>query len=69
MFERISSSPDVCHGEACVEGTRLPVQQIVQMLANGDTVENLICEYPFLSREDIAACIEYAKSQRATENH
>jgi hypothetical protein len=37
-----------------------PVHQIVRMLANGDTVEALLAEYPFLSREDIMASLDYA---------
>ena len=38
----------------------MPVHQIVRMLANGDTVEDLLGEYPFLSREDIMASLDYA---------
>lgn len=60
MFERITVNPNVCHGQACVKGTRLPVHQIVGMFANGDTVEDLLAEYPSLSREDVLACLEYA---------
>ncbi len=59
-FERISIDAMVCHGQACVKGTRIPVHQIVRMLANGDTVEDLLAEYPPLSREDIMACLDYA---------
>jgi uncharacterized protein (DUF433 family) len=59
-FDRISIDPTVCHGQACVKSTRIPVHQIVRMLANGDTVEDLLAEYPGLSREDIMACLDYA---------
>jgi uncharacterized protein (DUF433 family) len=59
-FERISINPDVCHGQACVKGTRIPVHQIVRMLANGDTMEGLLSDYPALTREDILACLDYA---------
>lgn len=59
-FERISIDPRICHGQACVKGTRIPVHQIVRMLANGDTVEDLLAEYPSLAREDIVACLDYA---------
>ena len=59
-FDRISINPSVCHGQACVKGTRMPVHQIVRMLANGDTVEALLADYPFLSREDIMASLDYA---------
>jgi uncharacterized protein (DUF433 family) len=59
-FERISINPNICHGQACVKGTRIPVHQVVRMLANGDTVEDLLAEYPSLTREDIMACLDYA---------
>ncbi|GBD95616.1 MAG TPA: DUF433 domain-containing protein [Nitrospirae bacterium] len=60
MFERILVDPRICHGQACIRGTRIPVYQILHMLANGDTIENLLEEYPSLTREDILACIDYA---------
>lgn len=59
MNERISIDPRICHGQACVKGTRIPVHQIVKMLANGDTIEDLLREYPSLTREDILACLDY----------
>jgi uncharacterized protein (DUF433 family) len=59
-FERISINPMICHGQACVTGTRIPVHQVVGMLANGDTIEDLLREYPSLTREDIMACLQYA---------
>lgn len=58
-FERISIDPDICHRQACVKGTRIPVHQIVGMLANGDTVEDLLSEFPSLTREDIMAALAY----------
>jgi uncharacterized protein (DUF433 family) len=58
--ERITIDPEICHGQACVKGTRIPVHQIVHMLANGDTIEELLEEYPSLTREDILACLDYA---------
>jgi uncharacterized protein (DUF433 family) len=60
MYERISIDPKVCHGQACIRGTRIPVHQIVRMLANGDTIEELLADYPSLEREDILACLDYA---------
>jgi uncharacterized protein (DUF433 family) len=60
MFECISINPKICHGQACIKGTRIPVHQISQMLANGDTVEELLEEYPSIKREDIFACLDYA---------
>ena len=60
IFERISVDPGVCHGQACIEGTRIPVHLLLQMLANGDTIEDLLAEYPTLVRADILACLAYA---------
>jgi len=60
MYERISINPDVCHGQACIKGTRIPVHQIVLMLANGDTIDDLLKAYPTITRDDILACLEYA---------
>ena len=44
------------------KGTRIPVHQILHMLANGDTMDELLEDYPSLKRDDIFACIEYAAS-------
>ena len=60
MFDRISIDPDICHGQACIKGTRIPVYQIIGMLANGDTIDELLAEYPSLEKEDILACLKYA---------
>jgi uncharacterized protein (DUF433 family) len=60
MNGRIVIDPKVCHGQACIKGTRIPVYQILGMLANGDTIEALLEEYPSLIRQDILACLDYA---------
>ncbi len=60
MYERISINPKIHHGVACVKGTRIPVYLLVRMMANGDTVEDLLEEYPSLTKEDILACLDYA---------
>jgi len=62
MHERISIDPKVCHGQACIKGTRIPVHQIVHMLANGDAIDELLEEYPSIGREDVLACLDYAAS-------
>ncbi|MBP6964688.1 MAG: DUF433 domain-containing protein [Armatimonadetes bacterium] len=61
-IERISVDPNICHGQACIKGTRIPVHQIVKMLANGDAIEDLLKDYPSITREDILACLDYAAS-------
>jgi len=62
MNERIKIDPNICHGQACIKGTRIAVHQIIGLLANGDTIEELLAEYPSLEREDIFACLNYAAS-------
>ncbi len=62
MNERITIDANICHGQASIKGTRIPVHQIIGMLANGDTIEELLKEYPSLTRDDILACLDYAAS-------
>ena len=62
MYERISIDPKICHGQACIKGTRIPVHQIIRMLASGDKSEEILEDYPSLTAEDIRACLEYAAS-------
>ncbi len=60
MHNRISIDHKICHGQACIKGTRIPVHQIVSMIANGDTIDDLLEAYPTIKRKDILACLEYA---------
>jgi uncharacterized protein (DUF433 family) len=60
MNDRISIDPKICHGQACIKGSRIPVAQILGMLAGGDTIESLLKAYPSIERADILACLEYA---------
>jgi len=61
MFERISVNPEVCHGKPCIKGTRIMVWQILDLLENGCTFDQIINDYfPQLTKEDIQACIHYA---------
>ncbi|MCI0444231.1 DUF433 domain-containing protein [bacterium] len=69
MNSRISIDPHICHGQACIKGTRIPVHQVVRMLANGDCIEDLLKNYPSLQREDILACLDYAGSLAEEEIH
>ena len=62
MNERITVDPTICHGQACIKGTRIPVHLIIGMLANGDSMEDLLKEYSSLERDDILACLSYAAS-------
>jgi len=62
MSDRITINPGICHGQACIKGTRIPVHQIVRMFAHGDSMEQLLRAYPTVTREEIFACLDYAAS-------
>ncbi len=58
--ERISIDPNVCHGKPCIKGTRIMVWIIVDYLANGDTVAEVLAAYPSLTQQDVQAALAYA---------
>jgi uncharacterized protein (DUF433 family) len=60
LLERISADPQVCHGKACIKGTRIMVSVILDNLAAGISPEEILKSYPSLSSEDIQAAIAYA---------
>jgi uncharacterized protein (DUF433 family) len=67
MSGRISIGPDVCNGKPVVRGTRITVQAILEFLAAGDSIEDVLEEYPKLTRPDVQACLGYAA--RVMSNH
>jgi uncharacterized protein (DUF433 family) len=60
LLSRISIDPNICFGKPCIRGHRIWVSLILDLLAGGTTIEELLEEYPGLEREDILACIAYA---------
>jgi len=60
MSERIVIDAAVCNGRPVVRGTRITVQTILEFLGAGDSIEDVLEEYPSLSREDILACLSYS---------
>ena len=60
LLKRISVDPDVCHGKACIAGTRIMVSVILDNLAEGKTIEEILENSPTLTKEDIRAAILYA---------
>jgi uncharacterized protein (DUF433 family) len=59
LLKRISVNPSVCFGKPCIRGTRIWVSLVLDFLASDMTVEELLEEYPQLTREDIRAAIAY----------
>lgn len=60
MLSRIVIDADVCHGQPVIRGLRYTVESMLEYLAGGDTVEDILKEFPDLEREDLLACIEFA---------
>mgnify|MGYP002356140464 CR=1 FL=1 len=59
MNERIVISPDLCNGRPVIRGTRIAVQTVLEFLAAGDSIEDVLQEYPGLTRADVQACFEH----------
>ena len=58
--DRITVNPDVCHGKACIQGTRIMVSVVLDNLAAGLTATEIIESYPSLTPPDIQAAMSYA---------
>ncbi|HEY6970934.1 MAG TPA: DUF433 domain-containing protein [Candidatus Angelobacter sp.] len=59
LLERISIDPNICFGKPCIRGHRIWVSLILDFLANGASVEEILRDYPQLQEADIMACIAY----------
>lgn len=60
MSERIVIDPEVCGGRPIVAGTRMRVIDVLDALASGAGIDELLADFPYLSREDVQACLSYA---------
>ena len=60
--ERISFDSEICHGKACIKGTRVLISVILDNLAEGTTKEEILKEYPSLQKGDIFVALQYAAS-------
>ena len=60
LLERISVDPEICHGKPCIRGHRIWVSLIVDLLADGMTVEQVIAQDPGLEPDDVRACMAFA---------
>lgn len=66
-LDRIESDPDVLSGQPVVRGTRLPVYVIVDAIAEGDSVEDLLEAYPFLEGADVRQALHFAARMSRVE--
>lgn len=60
MNERITIDPAICHGKPCIRGLRYPVEGVLEWLASGMSIEDILADYQDLEREDILAVLAYA---------
>ena len=60
LLSRITINPEICHGKPVIRGLRYPVNSMLELLASGMTIEELLIDYPDLEKEDFLAFIEYA---------
>lgn len=61
-LDRITVDPEIVHGKPAIRGTRITVQVILELLAAGESVEELLREYEELTHDDVLAALEYAAS-------
>ncbi|GAB3602667.1 DUF433 domain-containing protein [Microbacterium aureliae] len=63
LLERIVVDPEVVHGRPAIRGTRVRVSDVLALLAAGAPESEILEDYPYLTAEDIRACLEYAAAQ------
>ena len=60
IADRISADPAICGGRPCIAGTRMRVMDIVGMIAEGASVDEILADFDYIKREDIQAALRYA---------
>ena len=60
LLDRITSNPDICGGRPCVRGMRIRVSDVLEMLAEGVSQQEILTDFPDLEPEDIKACLMLA---------
>jgi len=63
LLARITIDPEQCGGRPCIRGIRIGVVDVLQLLAAGETPQQILAEYPYLEPDDIAASLLYAARQ------
>jgi uncharacterized protein (DUF433 family) len=60
-LSRISLDPEICHGKPCVRHMRWPVEVVLDLVSSGMGFDEIVADHPELEREDILACLHYAR--------
>jgi uncharacterized protein (DUF433 family) len=61
VLNRITLDPAVCHGKPCVRNMRWPVEVVLDMVSAGMQIDEILADHPELERDDINACLQYAR--------
>ena len=60
VMNRIIIDPDICNGQPVIRGTRITARTVLEFLAAGDSIEEVLEEYPSLSHEDVLDCLKFS---------
>ncbi|GAA4388313.1 DUF433 domain-containing protein [Tsukamurella soli] len=63
LLDRIVIDPQVVHGRPAIRGTRMRVSDVLSLLASGATIEEIVADYPYVTSDDVRACLQYAALQ------
>lgn len=58
-LNRITSDPEICHGQPVIRGLRYPVESLLELLASGMSIDEIVEDYPDLERDDLLAALEF----------
>lgn len=67
LLSRITTNPEIFGGKPIIRGMRISVELILSLLAQGETVEGVLADYPGLTRADVQACLAYARAVIAND--
>jgi uncharacterized protein (DUF433 family) len=60
LLDRITINPNQCGGRPCIRGMRIRVSDVLDLLAAGQSLEEILESFPYLEMDDVAACLRYA---------
>jgi uncharacterized protein (DUF433 family) len=58
-IHRVTSDPAICHGQPTIRGLRYPVENLLELLSSGMTMDEVLADYPDLERDDLLAALEF----------
>lgn len=67
MENLIESNPKIMFGKPVIKGTRITVELILEKIGNGESVETILSSYPHLKREQVLACVKFARKSLSLE--